>query len=175
MTPFDRWSRALAVHRSSSAAFAAAAEEIEPDAWHRPRAEGKWSPAQMTDHLIQTYDVLLRELEGGEGMRVRTRFLQRVFLRLTLMPRLLRGGRFPERVPAPPEIRPANAPADQQNGITRFRRQAAEFEATVQRVRKQSPHAQLTHAYFGPSSLANGVLFCARHIEHHRAQISSRC
>jgi hypothetical protein len=89
MKPFDRWSRALAAHRSASAAFATAAEEVEPDAWHRPRAEGKWSPAQMTDHLIQTYDILLRELDGDQGMRVRTRFLRRVFLRLTLMPRLL--------------------------------------------------------------------------------------
>lgn len=174
MKPFDRWSRALAVHRSSSAAFATAAEEVEPDAWHRPRTEGKWSPAQITAHLTQTYDVLLRELDGGPGMRVRTRFLQRVFLRLTLMPRLLLGARFPERVPAPPEIRPGDAPADQQDGIALFRRRASELEAAAQRARGRRPRAQLTHAYFGPSSVANGVLFCARHIEHHRAQISSR-
>jgi hypothetical protein len=168
----DRWSRALAIHRAASAAFATAAEEVEPDAWCRPRAEGKWSPSQMTDHLIQTYVVLLRELEGGEGMRVRTRFLLRMFLRLTMMPRLLRGAGFPQRAPAPPEIRPSNAPADQQDGVALFRRRAAEFEAAAQWVRKQRPRAQLTHAYFGRSSLADGVLFCARHIEHHRAQIS---
>jgi uncharacterized damage-inducible protein DinB len=173
MKPFDRWSRVLAVHRSASAAFATAAEEVEPDAWHRPRAEGKWSPALITAHLIQTYDVLLRELDGGQGMRVRTRFLQRMFLRMTLMPRLLRGARFPKRVPAPSEIRPSDAPADQQDGIALFRQRAAEFEATALRVRTQNPPAQVTHAYFGAASLANGVLFCARHIEHHRAQISS--
>jgi uncharacterized damage-inducible protein DinB len=174
MTSLDRWSRALALHRSVSDAYATAAEEIKPGAWHRPLAEGKWSPAQITDHLIRTYDILLRELESGKGMRVRTRFLLRTFLRLTLMPRLLRGGRFPERAPAPPEIRPGDAPADQQEGLALFRRRAAEFEAAAQRARTQNPRSQLTHAYFGPSSLANGVLFCARHIEHHRAQISSR-
>lgn len=172
MTHSDRWSQALAIHRSASAALATAAEEVEPDAWHRPQADGKWSPAQITDHLIQTYVVLLRELEGGEGMRVRTRFLQRVFLRLTMMPRLLRGAGFPERAPAPPEIRPSKAPADQQDGVALFRRRAAEFEAAAQRVLKQRPSAQLTHAYFGRSSLAVSVLFCARHIEHHRAQIA---
>jgi hypothetical protein len=173
MKPFDRWSRALAIHRSASAAFATAAEEVEPEAWHRPRGEGKWSPALVTAHLIQTYDVLLRELDGGQGMRVRTRFLQRMFLRLTLMPRLLLGARFPERVPAPPEIRPGDAPADQQDGIALFRRRASELEAAAQRAR-EIPGARLTHAYFGPSSIANGVLFCARHIEHHQAQILDR-
>lgn len=128
----------------------------------------------MTDHLIQTYDVLLRELNGGAGMQVRIRFFKRMFLRLTLMPRLLRGVRFPQRVPAPREIRPGDAPADQQKGVTLFRQRAAEFEATAQRALEQNPRAQLTHAYFGSSSVANGVLFCARHIEHHLAQISSR-
>ncbi len=172
MNPPDRWSQALAIHRSASAAFAAAAEAVDPATWQLPRAEGKWSPAQMTDHLIQTYDVLLRELEGGPGMRVRTRLLQRVFLRLTLMPRLLRGARFPERIPAPPEIRPTGAPADQQDGIALFGQRASDFEAAAQQAHGQIPRVRLTHAYFGPSSVANGVLFCARHIEHHRAQIS---
>jgi hypothetical protein len=172
MTSLDR---ALSVHRSASTAFAAVLEEIARDRWHHPWAEGKWSPAQTTSHLIQTYDVLLRELEGGAGMRVRLGFLRRMFLRLTLMPRLLRGGPFPERVPAPPEIRPSDTPADQEIGVSLFRQRAAEFEATAQRARKENPRAQLTHAYFGPSSVANGILFCARHIEHHLAQISSRC
>lgn len=167
MTSLDR---ALSVHQSASAAFATAAEEVEPDRWHLPRSEGKWSPAQITAHLIQTYDVLLRELEGGAGMKVRLGLLRRLFLRFTLMPRLLRGGRFPERVPAPPEIRPAGAP-DQPEGIVLFRQRAAEFEATARRVLAQAPRAQVTHAYFGPSSVAKGVLFCARHIEHHRGQI----
>lgn len=169
----DRWSQSLATHRSVSSAFAAAAEAVAPDAWHLPLSEGKWTPSQITAHLIQTYDVLLRELEGGPGMRVRVRFLRRMLLRLTVMPRLLRGGRFPDRIPAPPEIRPVNTP-DQQEGIALFRQRASEFEATAERVRRQNPRAQVTHAYFGSASIANGVLFCARHIEHHRAQISSR-
>lgn len=87
-----------------------------------------------------------------------------MFLRLTLMPRLLRGAHFPERVPAPPEIRPSKTPADQRDGIALFRQRAAEFEATAQRILQENPHAELTHAYFGSSSIADGVLFCARHI-----------
>jgi uncharacterized damage-inducible protein DinB len=170
----DRFSQALAFHRSVAVAFAAAAEEVAPEAWHRPRAEGKWSPAQITDHLIQTYDVVVRELDGGEGMRIRTPFLARMLLRMTVMPRLLRGGRFPERAPAPPELRPSKTPAGQPDAVALFRQRAAEFEAAAERARTNNPRAGITHAYFGRASLPKSVVFCARHIDHHRAQIAVR-
>jgi hypothetical protein len=165
--------RAIERHASAAAAFATAAESVEAAAWHRPRAEGKWSPAQVTDHLIRAYDVLLRELGGGKGMEIRTRFWQRLFLRFTLYPRLLRGGVFPAAAPAPREIRPLAEP-DQPTAIALFRQRAAEFEAAIEQSRKQNPRARLTHAYFGSAPLAEGVLFCARHIEHHRAQLPLR-
>ena len=167
--PSDRWSEALRIHGSSIAAFAAAAEAVEPEAWDRPRAEGKWSPAQITEHLIRTYDVLLIEVGGGAGMKVRTRLWMRLFLRLTLMPRLLRGGRFPARSPAPPEIRPSKEPPDQQSGIALFRQRAREFEAAAQ----GRPDGRMTHAYFGALRLADGLVFCARHLDHHRAQLEA--
>lgn len=44
MKPSDRLSRALAVHRSASAAFATAAEAVEPDAWHHPGLKGNGLP-----------------------------------------------------------------------------------------------------------------------------------
>src|SRR5689334_10139475 len=159
----DPWSKALACHASASAAFAAAAEAVEPDAWDLPRAEGKWSPGQIADHLIQTYDVLLREIAGGAGMKVRTRPWLRLLLRITYMPRILRGGWFPARAPAPPEIRPSKEPREQRSTVALFRQRAREFEAAVQ----EAPEARITHAYFGPLKPAAGVLFCARHIEHH--------
>ena len=162
------WSEALRIHGSASSAFAAAAGAVAPEAWDRPLADGKWSPAQITDHLIQTYDVVLREVAGGGGMRVRTSLLLRLFLRLTYKPRILRGGWFPARAPAPPEIRPSKTPLGQQEGVALFRQRAQEFEAAVQ----ARPKARVTHAYFGVLAPAEGVLFCARHIEHHCAQLS---
>ncbi len=168
--PSDRWPEALRLHGSAASAFAAAAEAVEPEAWDRPRAEGKWSPAQITDHLIRTYDVILREIGGGGGMKVRTRLWMRLFLRLTYMPRILRGGWFPAGAPAPPEIRPGKTPRGQQDGVALFRQRAKEYETAVQ----GKPEARLTHAYFGALAPADGVLFCARHIEHHLNQISGR-
>ncbi len=169
--PSDSWSEAFACHGSAVASFASAAEAVAPSAWNVPRAEGKWSPALITGHLIRTYDVLIAEVEGGAGMKVRLPAWKRLFLRLTLMPRLLRGGAFPRAVPAPPEILPTEAPPDPANGAALFRQRARELEAAVRNARTRKPPARITHAYFGAAPLPTAVLFCARHIEHHRAQL----
>ena len=159
---------ALRVHGSAVSEFSTAAEAVAPEAWGRPLGEGKWSPAQIADHLNRTYDVLLREVGGAAGMKVRTRSWMRFVLKLTYLPRILRSGWFPAGAPAPPEIRPAKEDLpDQASAVARFRQLAGEFETAVQ----ERPEARITHTYFGALKLADGVLFCARHIEHHRAQL----
>jgi hypothetical protein len=167
----DSWSEAFACHGSAVSSFAAEAEAIEPAAWHLPRAAGKWSPALVTGHLIRSYEVLMDELGGGPGMRIVLPAWKRLFLRFTLLPRLLRGGRFPGRVPAPPEIRPQEAPLDPPSGAALFRQRAREFEIAVENARTRQPPARITHAYFGAVSLAEAMLFCARHVEHHQPQL----
>ena len=166
--PSNRWSEALRVHGSAVAAFASAAEAVEPESWYLPRAEGKWSPAQIADHLIRSYDVLLREIRGGAGMRIRTRAWMRILLRHTYMRRILRGGWFPAGVPAPSEIRPAKEELPgQASAVALFRQRAEEFERTV----REQPPVRMTHPYFGVLGAEDGVLLCARHIEHHRGQL----
>jgi hypothetical protein len=170
----DSWSEAFACHGSAVSSFATAAEAVEPAEWHLPRAAGKWSPALVTGHLIRSYEVLMDELAGGAGMRILLPAWKRLFLRLTLMPRLLRGDGFPRRVPAPREIRPTDAPPDPPSGAALFRQRAREFETAVQNARSRQPPARITHAYFGTVSLAEAVLFCARHVEHHQTQLRPR-
>lgn len=163
----DTFSRALRIHGSAASEFAVVAEAVRPEAWDRPIAAGKWSPAQITDHLIRSYDVLLREVQGGAGMKIRARPWMRFVLRLTYLPRILRGGWFPGRAPAPPEIRPVEDRPDQASAVALFRQRAREFETAVQ----ERPDAPISHTFFGTMRTADGILFCARHIEHHRSQL----
>lgn len=159
--------RALELHRTAAEELVRAAEAVPESRWRDPVQEGKWSAAELLEHLNNTYDVLLSELSGGAGMEVRTALWQRAILRLTIVPRIMKKGIFPKNAPAPKEIRPLNAP-DREPAITAFRERAERLEAMAKTA---APKQKITHAYFGSSSVANGVTLCARHIQHHTVQL----
>jgi DinB family protein len=164
------WPTVQQLHSNVVVDVTTAAGRVPPEKWMTPRADGKWSPAEIVEHLSLVFDVLLRELAGGGAMEVRTKLWQRILYRLTIMPKLLRGHPFPRGVRAPRETRPATANADQSAAIAAFRDRAARFE-TAAADAQQKPNARLTHAYFGSSTVVNGVLLCARHMQHHRKQL----
>ena len=157
-----KWSAVKQFHSEVAAELVSAARSVPPEKWLVPRDEGKWCPAQVVEHLNLAYDVILRELAGGEGMKIRTKFLQRTMLRWTIMPRLMRGAPFPAGVPAPREIRVPVANADQAAVIASFADRAAKLETAATQAEEKGG-VRLTHAYFGKSSVAKGS-FCARNI-----------
>lgn len=168
------WSAVQQVHSEAAADLARAAERVPPDKWLAPREEGKWSPAEIVEHLSLAYDVFLRELGGGAGMQIRTKLWQRIYLRLLLVPRLLRGEPFPAGARAPREIRPANPSPDQAAAVASFRDRAARFDAATDTAQRSGSRLKLTHAYFGSASLDDAVLLCARHVQHHRQQLPNQ-
>ncbi len=163
-------SRALALHKSAVDELVGRAENVTEEAWREPIGDGKWSPGEVVAHLVCTYDTLLRELGGAPGMAIRTSFFQRCLLRLTILPRILAFGVFPKGAVAPRETRP-EAGLGREEGVALFRRRAEELERAALAAR---PEQKLTHAYFGTARVAHGVLLCARHIQHHAAQLGRR-
>jgi len=165
------WPDLQQLHSQAAAEVVSAAGRVPVEKWLVPRAEGKWSPAEIVEHLSLAYDVIVRELAGGAGMTIRTKLWQRVMLRLTIMPKLLRGEAFPSGTRSPREIRPVTASPDQTAAITSLRDRAARFEAAVADAQRRHPRTGLTHAYFGRSTIDNAVLLCARHVQHHHKQL----
>ena len=156
----------MQIHDRAARALIAAAGAVGESRWSEPVAPGKWSAAQILEHLLATYDVVLRELAGGSGMRVRTPYWQQLLLRLAVAPRILRGRGFPRGAPAPRELRPGEGVA-RQHGLALFEERVRQFESAATRA---SAGQRITHAYFGKASVPTGVLLCARHIEHHTSQ-----
>lgn len=165
------WAEALQLHSRAAADAVAAAARVPADKWLVARGDGKWSPAEIVEHLSLAYDVLLRELAGGPGMQIRTKLWQRLMLRQTILPKLMRGGPFPTGVRSPREIRPAITSPDQTQAVARLRDGAARFEAAANESWRANPRARLTHAYFGKSTVDNALVLCARHIQHHEKQL----
>jgi len=165
------WAHATGVHAAAADDLVAMVRALADDAWRRPIAEGKWTPAEIVHHLNLTYDVAIREMEGGAGMAIRTKPWQRILLRATVGRRILRGKGFPRAAPAPREIRPEGDPGTRDEALAGFHARRQRFERAAEETRTARPDARFTHAYFGPSSLADGVLMVGRHLQHHTAQL----
>jgi hypothetical protein len=162
----------LAGHRGAVERFVASARTISPDRWAEPVSPGKWSPAEIAEHLSLTYDRILAELNGGPPVRVKVKGFKLLLLRLTVMPRFLGAGYVPPGVRAPREILPVAANPDRAQSLARFEERAAEFER-VMAERLPMGKLRVTHPFFGRLTLVQGVRFVEVHLRHHTKQLPS--
>lgn len=160
----------LEEHRRSIAAFVAAAEAVPEDAWEVPLEEGKWSPAQVAEHLRLSYEVIRAELRGEGGFRVRVAWWLRPILRLAYLRQILREGRFHVKARAPREARPGPGPFPRGEVLARFREGAVETEGML----AENPRARVTHHVFGRLGAGDGLRLLTAHNAHHTSQITTQ-
>ena len=159
---------ALHEHQTAVAEFVETARKLSTDEWHRSPGGDKWSASQIAEHIRLAYEIFATELAGGAGLRIRTSWWIRTYIRLRYLPKLLRTGVFPrERVKAPREVRPSQGPFDQLAVLDGIRDAAGRFEA------KLHPRAVVTHQLFGRLSAAQALRFATIHTRHHREQMQS--
>ncbi len=147
--------------------FVAAAEAVPEAAWQHSPGADKWSPAQIAEHLRITYEVMLRELRGGQGVRVRLGWFQRLVLRQGVMRRILRGGVFPKGAPAVRELRPGGGPFERRATLAELGTLTDDFASEIAANR----NARLSHPFFGKLGAASGLRILAAHNRHHRGQL----
>lgn len=164
------WSAACAAHRESVERFVSAAGRLAAPRWTAEPAPGKWSPAQIAEHLSLTYERLLAELRGGAPMRRRGRWYTRLLARYWFLPAVLRTGRIPSGVPSPREVRPQPTEATRSDALLRFRSLASEFEREIT-ARRSAGGVTLTHPYFGALTAEQSIRFVEVHIRHHSRQL----
>jgi hypothetical protein len=166
------WEALRAEHRHNMEAFVSSAGALLPADWLRKPSPDKWSPAQIARHLVLTYDVVLRDLEGGVGFRLRLTWWRRLSIRLRYLGAVLNEGRFPPGSPAVREVRPGDETRPQAALIAEFRERADRFEAEISRVAASG--RTFAHPFFGRLKPAQGLRLISAHIEHHRRQLLPR-
>jgi uncharacterized damage-inducible protein DinB len=163
------FTEAVALHRAAVAECVAAFAAVPNDVWNRPLGAGRWSPAEIAEHLAIAYEPPLSELSGGSGFAIRVPWWKRRALRWAFLPGILNGG-FPAGAPAPREIRPKRAAASPEEASRSLSDNAERFLATLAEARTER-RVRLTHPYFGKLRPAQTVMLLTSHALHHRRQL----
>jgi hypothetical protein len=159
---------AVAFHRTTIEDVVRVVESQDPGAWSVARQPGKWSPRELAQHLVLSYEVPMAELDGGTGFAIVLPWWKRLPLRWTVLPRIL-NGKFPRGAPAPREARPQGGAASPAEAARALREKAALFERRLAEADSVRP-VRLSHAYFGKLTAVQILKLAAVHAAHHRAQ-----
>ena len=157
----------LHANRQAVQAFLASARAVPAARWDLPRAEGKWSPAQVAEHVALGYEAARDVLRGrapGAGAPPR---LLRPLIRAFLLRPVLWLGRFPAASKAPAELQPGACPGV--GVLDRLRAAAEAFESEAAAARS----ASIDHPAFGRLPLVDLVRLQEIHTKHHHAQLPS--
>jgi hypothetical protein len=157
--------------RSAVERFLESAAAVEDARWTLPTQPDKWSPAEIGEHLVLTFDAVLRELGGGVGMRLRLGWWRRLYIRARYLRPLLAEGRFPEPSPAVREVRPTGPARCKAELVQVFRERARAFDEGIAAAHEKG-RFRMTHPFFGRLGTLDSVRLVAVHIEHHRKQLS---
>jgi hypothetical protein len=143
--------------------------DLTPDQLTR-RPEGKWSPAEILEHLNLTYAGTIKGLErclqsgtaSASTDRGRKRWQRWI---------LIRGGYFPRGRQSPPRVAPRGTPAEQVTAeilgnVVRLDGVIQECEARFGRTKPVADHPVL-----GPLTPAEWRKFHLVHGKHHAKQL----
>lgn len=162
----------IASHRRAVSAFVDAARAVPPSQWATPRAPGKWSPAQVTEHVTLAYEQSGRMLHGsftGSAMP----WYQQLLARRLGLPSILKRGDFGKGpFQAPDFLRPSASPSSSVTLLARLEAAAHDLEATLAQA-SDARRVRVDHPIFGRLPLANLVRFLVVHTNHHRPQLST--
>ncbi len=153
--------------RKAVVEFVARARGVAADRWNVPRAPGKWSPAQVCDHLARAYEEGRKTLCGECGPSGMPRWL-RPLIRVLYFNKVLKTGRFPKGSKAPPAFEPAANPAPPADNLRRLEKAAADFDAEAQR----RADVAIDHPVFGRIKVVDYVRLNAIHTRHHGTQLA---
>jgi hypothetical protein len=148
--------------------FLEAAGRVPPALWNEPRGPGKWSPAQVANHVALGYEISQGFIDGTRKQPSAPRWL-RPLLRFMVRATILRTGKFMKSktftaLEPPPAAEPLETLRPRlQAASTAFERLAA--------AEVSAGRPTFEHPVFGRFGVAEYLQFQAYHTRHHQPQL----
>jgi hypothetical protein len=164
------WLTARLEHDEVLADFMLAIERLPPERWHRPMGPGRWSPAALTMHVIQSYALGQAAMSGAASMRVVVPRPVAWLARNVLLPLFLARRTFPKGAEAPAEVRPdlsAAASLSPSAACTMLQHVAQAAIDAMHAADGVRPPRRFVHAIFGPLDPLLTVRLVSAHTRHH--------
>lgn len=161
-------SASLAENRARVEEFLGATRGVA-GAWTAPVRPGKWSPAEVAEHINLSYRQTTELLEGRPAGFPNLPFFLRPLLRRFAFRPVLATGRFGRPVKTFASFTPTDLARDPAEAEARLRSSLERFEAGVRSV--TSPI--IRHPAFGTIAVSDYVLFQAIHTRHHQGQLTA--
>jgi hypothetical protein len=159
----------IAENREAAEHFMATARAVPKEKWEQPVGPGKWSPAQIVDHIAVTTEVALKAINGDPSMGSIPKFLRFIPRKLGFDP-TIRKGRFPEKQRGPAIFAPSTGHPAYEASAAKLERAMVALETHVRNLMAENKHS-FEHTFFGRVSIADYVRFGTLHIEHHERQL----
>jgi hypothetical protein len=145
-----------------------AAGERAGTAWTTPRAPGKWSPSQITEHVARSLEESANMAAGHPSKFPRLPALIHPVVRALLFNRVLKKGGFP-RARTNKAMNPAAGPSTAAEGRARLETAHKQFDEACRQV--ASTGDRLGTTVFGAVAVEDYVRFMELHTRHHGRQI----
>jgi len=159
----------LAANRAAVEDLVAAAEASSAR-WTTPRAPGKWSPAQVVEHVALSLEEGANVVAGRPTKLPSLPFFIRPLARI-FFNRVVRTGKFPT-AKAAQDMKPEVGPATPADARPRLEQALAAFEREC--TARASSDGIAPSQAFGKVSVADYMRFTELHTRHHIKQMSAR-
>jgi hypothetical protein len=157
----------LTANRSAVAELITAAEKTG-SAWSVPIAPGKWSPAQLVEHVSRSMEESANEVIGAPSKFFTLPTFVRPLVRGLFFKRVLKKRTFP-RARTGKAFDPASGPATPAEGRQRVEGALARFDQACRAQAAKGPGMSST--LFGSVSIDDYATFQEIHTRHHRKQL----
>ena len=159
----------LAAHRAAADDLLVTASRAGMS-WSDARAAGKWSPAQIVEHVARSLEESANVVAGAPSKFPTFPAFVRPIVRGVFFNRVLRNGAFP-KARTTKAFDPATGPTTPAEGRQRLDGALAKFDQAC-RTRAASGQ-QVSSTLFGQVSVTDFARFLEVHTRHHCAQLAS--